>query len=222
MTRKILFNHALNTPALIKSISVITPFAAVGVGLYIIGNAWITFGLYHGGLIFFILLAGQQRIFREIFTGWNWTAGVITIIFSSLVGLLLWLFWPFISFEPDALAEQLGALGLGGVGRILFIFVFIAVNPVIEEVYWRIFLTGKGQDKEILPWIVEIFFASYHLPVLAFFIKPAWLVLAFIVIYMGGCVWRWLSHRFDGVAIPLISHIAADASIVIAVQIIAW
>jgi hypothetical protein len=217
-----IINRTLNTPSILKSISVITPFLAVAVGLYIIGNGWITFGLYHGGLLLFILLAGQRRIFKEIFTGWNWTAGVIAIIFSSLVGLLLWLLWPFISIEPDALATQLGALGFGGVGRILFIFVFVTVNPVMEEVYWRIFLKGKGQDKEILPWVVEIMFASYHLPVLAFFIKPAWLVFAFIVLYIGGCVWRWLSHRFGGVAIPLISHIAADASIIIAVQIIGW
>ena len=91
----------------------------------------------------------------------------------------------------------------------------------MEEVYWRGFLKGKGTGNEKLPWVVDIVFAGYHLPVLAFFIKPAWLVFAFVVIWMGGWACRWLSRKFGGIAIPLMSHIIADLSIAIAVQVIA-
>lgn len=194
---------------------------AVALGLYVIRNGWITFALYHAGLISCIFLAGQRRIFEYIFSGWDWIAGVISITCCSLIGPLLWFLWPFISTEPENLSAQLAGLGLKGLGWLTFIFIFVAVNPVMEEVFWRGFLESRGNCKEILPWIVNIIFAGYHLPILIFFIKPMWLILTFIVICMGGWAWQWLSRKFDGLAVPLISHISADISIVIAVQIIA-
>ncbi len=221
MKSQTILNHTLNRVTLLKFISPVTPYLAVALGLYAIGNSWITLALYHAGLFCFILLAGQKRIFREIFSGWNWIAGIIAIIICSMIGPLLCLIWPIISLVPEGLSSQLGALGLGGASRIIFLFVFIAVNPLLEEVYWRGFLKGKGAGRKKLPWVVDIVFAGYHLPVLAFFIKPAWLIFAFVVIWIGGWAWRWLSCKFGGIAIPLISHIVADFSIAIAVQIIA-
>ena len=114
MKNQIIFNHTLSRVTLLKIISPVTPYLAVALGLYVICNGWITFALYHAGLICFILLAGQRGIFREIFSGWNWTAGIIAILICSLIGPLLCLIWPIISIEPEGLSSQLGALGLGG------------------------------------------------------------------------------------------------------------
>jgi len=217
----ITFDHTPGKIRLLKIISPVTPYLAVALGLYVIGNGWITFTIYHAGLISFILLSGQGKIFKEISCGWNFRVGVISIICGSLIGPLLYFLWPLISTDPDRLSAQLKALELYGTGWIIFIIIFVAVNPILEEVFWRRFLKGNWQNKEKLPWIVDVIFAGYHLPVLAFFIKPAYLILAFAVICMGGWTWRWLSRRLDGMAVPIASHIATDISIVIAVQMIA-
>lgn len=207
----------MNKTILLKFISPITPYLAVGFGLYILANGWITFLLYHAGLLCFIFLAGKRSIFRNIFSGWNMQAGVIAIFICSLAGPLLYFIWPLISIDPKGLSAQLGALGLEGRGWIIFVFIFIVINPLMEEVFWRGFLEGKGK----LPQLADIIFAGYHLPVLAFFIKPGWLIPALAVISCGGWVWRRLSRISGGLAVSLASHIAADVSIVTAVQIIA-
>lgn len=220
MKSHITFDQTLNKRRLLIIISPVTPYLAVALGLYVIGNGWVTFSLYHAGLISFILLAGHGRIFRDIFKGWNWTAAIISIACFSLAGPLLYLLWPIISIKPDALAGQLGAIGLDGPGRFVFVFIFLAVNPLMEEVYWRDFLISKTKGNEKLPWLVDILFALYHLPQLAFFIKPAWLIVMFTALYIAGYVWRSLTWKFGGVAVAIASHIAADLSVIIAIEMI--
>jgi len=50
--------------------------------------------------------------------------------------------------------------------------------------------------------------------VLGLFINPLWLVIAFIVLTAAACGWRYIAYKLEGLVVPLLSHIAADISIV--------
>ena len=209
----------MRKPNPLKIISALTPYLAVAFGLYVISNGWVTFLLYHTGLFAFILISGRMHVFNDTFKGWHWSTGVTAVFICSLTGLLLLWIWPYSSKEPGELSSQLAAVNLTGTGWLIFAIIFIAVNPIMEEVFWRSFLDENAEGK--LPYLADAVFAGYHVPVLALFIKPQWLVLAFIIIFLAGCVWRYLTRRFSGNAIALASHIAADISIVAAVQLLA-
>ena len=93
---------------------------------------------------------------------------------------------------------------------------FSTVQPILEELYWRGFL---GNSQKCFSW-VDLAFAGYHILVLAWFIKTGWLVVAFIVLTVAGCVWRYTAARLGGLAVVLVSHIVADVSIVAVVYVL--
>jgi len=57
-------------------------------------------------------------------------------------------------------------------------------------------------------------FAGYHILVLAWFIKLPWLIIAFIVLTAAAYIWRYTASKLEGLVVPLLSHIAADVSII--------
>ena len=60
----------------------------------------------------------------------------------------------------------------------------------------------------------DLAFAGYHILVLAWFIKVPWLVIAFIVLTVAAYIWRYIASKLEGLAVPLLSHIVADVSII--------
>lgn len=203
---------------LIKIISPLSPYVAVALGLYVFGNGWISFLIYHFLLFCFILAAGNARLFKKIFVGWHKLAGTIAVPAGALSGVVVWMLWPNISIEPENLPFKLSEFGLSGYGWVVFVLTFVLINPVMEEVFWRGFLEDEKKGK--WPWAADILFAGYHLPVLAFIIKPWWLLLAFAILCGGAMAWRWLNRGLDGLAVAFASHIAADVSIIVAVQVL--
>ena len=196
--------------AWLKLISVLVPYVAVVVGLYILKNAWVAIGLYHSGIAVFLMAGNKKSLLKKVCAGWNSLmaiAGVLTAAVSIFIILFL---WEYMQLENLPLSSALANFGLHGTSWFFFMIYFSTVQPFLEELYWRGYL--ECSDK-YFSW-TDFTFAGYHILVLSWFIKLPWLVIAFIVLTVAAYVWRHLALKFEGLAVPLLSHIVADISII--------
>ena len=105
---------------------------------------------------------------------------------------------------------------LQGISWVFFMIYFSTVQPFLEELYWRDYL---GSNQKYLSW-TDLAFAGYHIFVLVWFIKLPWLVISFLVLTMAASGWRYVSNKFEGLSVPLLSHIVVDISIVAATNLL--
>lgn len=186
-------------------------YVSMILGLYVFHNAWIAFGFYHG-LILAAMLSNKDRLFwRELFAGWNWLVGGGAILFGLGGGLVLYLLAPFADVDSAMIGPVLTRLGLQGVSWTFFVFYHSLVNPWFEEVFWRGRLGSHSQGIVANDFV----FAGYHALVLVLFLDWKWIALALVILTTAGWLWRQIRLRNNGLLLPVISHMSADASIMV-------
>ena len=57
--------------------------------------------------------------------------------------------------------------------------------------------------------------------VLFLFLEWYWVLLAFVILITTAWLWRQLARKYNGLLIPMLSHMAGDASIMIIVYLLA-
>ncbi len=195
----------------VRILSLLIPYAAVLVGLNIFHCAWLALGLYHLGMLVIILLFGSTKeLLKKFLKGWDAHWAVAMVVMPALIIPLFLIFWKYMrvgSVDLDSLLVDFGLKGWlwGG-----FMIYFSTVQPLIEELFWRGHLLGKHQ----LLCVEDFAFAGYHILVLAWFLSWPWLLLAFVSLVLVALIWRHLAIRLSGLAVPLVSHITADVSII--------
>ena len=191
-------------------------YAAVFVGLYIFRNAWAAILLYHLGIVLLLVIGSRNDLLKGVFAGWDLTFGLIAVAVCALSGPAILLFWEYMRLDQTALGTVLGNFGLHGWPWYLFIIYFVTVQPLLEELYWRRF---PGSSRK-WPCFTDLAFGGYHIFVLIWFIKWPWVAASFVVFSAAAWCWRYIDRRFGGLAVPILSHIAADISIVTAVGLL--
>ena len=200
----------------LKLISALVPYVAVLIGLYILKNAWIAVGLYHFGITVFLVTGNRSRLLKKAYTGWNSIASVIGILMSAMIFPIIFFFWKLMQLEGMPLSSALSSFGLHGTSWFFFMIYFSTVQPLLEELYWRGYLICSHK---YFSW-TDFAFAGYHILILAWFIKLPWLIIAFILLTLAAFVWRHLASKFEGLLVPLLSHIVADISIIVATYVL--
>ena len=202
--------------AQLKLISALVPYIAVLIGLYVLKNAWVAMVLYHFGLTAFLIFGDRNNLLKKVCTGWNSVSAVLGIAMSVMILPIMFFCWEYMRLDNIALKSALANFGLQGTSWFFFMIYFSTVQPILEELYWRGWL---GYEQKHFSW-TDFTFAGYHIFVLAWFIKPPWLITAFIVLTATAYIWRYLASRLKGLAVPLLAHIAADVSIMAATFIL--
>ncbi len=190
------------------------PYVTVLIGYYWLDNVWIAFGAYH--LLILVVLAayGELGQLKRIKKGFNWKATILsTLPCLSAGALILWL-WPIAALDGLDLTTELETIGLGGALWYVMCHYAFFVNPWLEEALWRGFLGAKTK----VPTFVDFAFAGYHVLVLVQFVKWPWVIVGAILLVAGSWLWRRLSHRFGGLAVPALTHLAADIGILGAIH----
>jgi membrane protease YdiL (CAAX protease family) len=205
-----------NKPAWSKGIKNIAaplvPYFVIPVGLFVLHSAWAAMLGYH--LVMGILLALYRKDLERCFIrprrGYKITLAMT--VAGAAGGVLMYGWWPYLGV-PGGIRDFLGEIGLNQSNWAFFLVYFAAVNPWLEELYWRGWLGSSAR----YPVINDLCFAVYHGVVLAGQIEPLWLVL--IVILLGAMAWLWRqANRLSGGWLPsILSHSAADLTIMLAV-----
>ena len=196
-----------------NTFQLLLPFVSIAVGIYLLHSAWCAILFYHAGILFILIINGQRDIWHGVFSGWNSFSGIVMLLLVVGNGPLFILLWPFISLQPGILSESLFNLGLSGISLWIFAVWYAAVHPLLEEVFWRKYLLSSSR----WPTLTDCAFAAYHILVLILFLRLPWVIVSFLVLTMTAFLWRRLAIRHRGLAIPIVSHVAAGISTLAAI-----
>ena len=169
---------------------------------------------YHTGIATVLLLAKPGDLYKKSIRCANHKLLSISVLIGLLGGILLLRLWPFLSI-PSSMNSYLVQLGLGSPSFQFFAAYYSLVNPVMEEFFWRGYL-GSDVKK---PIIHDFLFAGYHVVVLAGQIAEYWLILVFLVVLLCGWYWRQTRRITRGLLTAILSHMAADLSIILAIYL---
>jgi membrane protease YdiL (CAAX protease family) len=129
---------------------------------------------------------------------------------------------PIFGATPAKLAALLANMHSNTPAVFFAMAVFISVlHSFLEEYYWRWFVFGRLQRHLPLASalvISSLAFMAHHVLVLAYYFPDHfWLaVVPFsLCVAVGGGLWAWLYHRYGSLYPPWVSHLCADAAIMV-------
>jgi hypothetical protein len=189
------------------------PFVAVAAGIHLLRSAWAAILIYHFGIVLSLGLKGTWKSCRSIGLGWSMGTGAAVCLLAAGCGPLLFLLWGIVTRQPDTLSASLSGLGLTGGSWWIFSIYYIVVHPALEEIFWRDHLLRDRRGLSLF----DIAFAGYHLLVLPLFIRLHWALISFVVLALIAWLWRVITLRHRGLAIPVVSHAVASLSTIAAV-----
>jgi len=200
----------------LKLLAASVPYVAVLLGMYVFNSAWLAILLYHAGIIGFLVWRKPPNLWKKLWGGYKTPLLVPGVLICAMACPVVYFMWPLLSVSDSALPEWLAHYGLTGISWLLMIPYFSIVHPMMEEVYWR----GLAPDPvKGLTWL-DFAFAGYHVVVLCQLIKAPWLLFIFAVLMGSSVFWRWATDRFGGFGLPLLTHAAADAGVVMGAHLL--
>jgi len=186
------------------------PYLAVSVGLFVFHNAWVAILTYHAMIIIIIFLSKHDTPFKQALSI-KYTLITSTAIGAS-GGVLLYLLWPLLSIPPDV-NTYIRSIGLSTTVWPYFIVYYVLVNPLLEEYYWRSYLGSSMKH----PVLNDFLFAGYHVIVLVGKVSIPWLGVVFLVLCCAAWYWRQISRITGGLLAAILSHMAADATVILSI-----
>jgi len=195
-----------------KWLTPILPYLAVGFGLFWFHNGWIALLGFHLGIIISLLLAKPHIPLKILFKSNDIRWIVLSIILSGSSGVSLYFLRASFGIIKD-LPVQLESFGLTRLTWPLFITYFVFVNPLIEEYFWRGFL---GSPTKSL-YISDFLYAGFHALILFGNVQTGPIIYSLIVLTLAGWFWRQITREDKGLLAPILGHMAADFTILMAV-----
>lgn len=188
-------------------------YIAVGIGLFVFHSAWGALVGFHTAIILSLLIA-KPKISLSIL----WKSANIKWIFLSVLlcgssGVTLYFTWSRFGFAPD-LSAQIEALGLTASTWIPFIAYFTLVNPLVEEYFWRGYLGNETKSLHVSDFL----YSGFHGLILIGKVQTGSLLLGLISLVLAGWFWRQLFRVDKGLLAPVLGHMAADFTILLAVH----
>jgi len=195
-----------------KWIAPVLAYLAVGVGLFTFHSAWETLLGYHAVIVLSLLIAKPDIPLRILTKSKNSKWIFLSVIFCGSSGIALYFLQGILGFTSDFPA-QVASLGLNASNWGWFIAYFSLVNPWIEEYFWRGYLGNKEKSLQIS----DLLFAGFHGLILIDKVPTRSIVLALSILLLAGWFWRQLMRNDEGLLAPVLGHMAADFTILMAV-----
>ena len=192
------------------------PYITIGIGLLVLHNAWLAILGYHVGIVAVILLSKIRIPLKQAFRGNKYWITLITALAGAGGGILLYLLWTLLSV-PDDIGSYIRSIGLNEHTWPVFLAYFVIINPLIEEYYWRGYLASPTRKITLNDFL----FAGYHLLVLAGHMATVWLLAVFLALAAGAWFWRQMNRLNGGLLASVVSHIAADIAVMLAIYCLA-
>lgn len=195
-----------------KLAAALVPYVAVFLGMNVFRSAWAAILLYHAGILLFLALRKPFHVWKTVWAG-NSALVIPAVAACALAAPVVYFMWPLFQPSENALPEWMAAYGLSGLSFVLLVPYFSFIHPVMEEIHWR----GIA-PKTMTPFCwQDLLFAGYHVLVLYELVTWPWLILVFGILMGSSIFWRWAADRFGGYLLPVLSHAAADAGVLVGV-----
>lgn len=205
-------NTAPMPPSAYRRVAPLIPYLAVIVGMIWLRNAWMAAVGYHLGMAAILALDRGWPRRRTAQSGGRPLHVAAAVLGGLGAGVAIFLLWPLFGV-PRGFGSLLARFGLSGASWPLFILYFCAINPWLEEFFWRGYLGAADRT----PARHDFFFAGYHVLVMAFFVHWSWAAATLLILASVAWGWRQATRYYDGLLVPIVSHLCADVSIIMAV-----
>jgi hypothetical protein len=189
-------------------------YIAVGIGLFLIQNAFGALWLFHLAILVSVSIAKSRIPLKILFTGHDLKWTLISVLLCVSTGFTLYLFWAKFGIAND-LAKHMEEMGLNKSTWFWFIAYFTFVNPLIEEYFWRGFLGSEARNF----YISDFLYAGFHGLILLNKVQASMIVYSLALLILAGWFWRQIARADNGLLAPVLGHMAADFSILMAVYL---
>jgi len=204
----------MNPGNILRRLSPLIPYVAVGVGVYCLHSAWIALISYHAAMLAVVIL-GRGSGMGSVTKRRLWSCWILTVALYTAGGIALYAIWPCVWPEGGFVRARLADLGVNRQNWPYFALYFCCLNSLIEELFWRGYL---GQDSR-RPTLRDAAFAGYHSLVLLAFTRALWAIPVFAGCVFAAWLWRMMRAATGSLVLPVITHLAVDLAIVTAVHL---
>jgi membrane protease YdiL (CAAX protease family) len=195
-----------------KWFATILPYLAVAIGLFWIHHAFWALLSFHVAIVLSLLLGRSSVPLIILFKSKDIRWVLLSILLCGSSGISLYLFWSYFGVIDD-LPRQVEGFSLTGSTWPIFITYFVLVNPLIEEYFWRGYL---GSPTRRL-YSSDFLYAGFHALILVDKMQLGAVLYSLVVLTLAGWFWRQLARADGGLLAPVLGHMAADFTILMAV-----
>lgn len=196
-----------------KWIAPLLAYLAVGLGLLVFHSAWGALLGFHAVILVSLLIARPAIPLKTLLTNKNFKWIFLSVTFCGASGILVYLLWDVFGFAVD-LPAQAASLGLNASNWLLFIAYFALVNPFLEEYFWRGWLGDKRKSLHTSDFL----YAGFHGLILIGRVRTGSILFGLSALVLAGWFWRQIAREDGGLLAPLLGHMAADFTILLAVR----
>lgn len=195
-----------------KWIAIIPPYLAVWAGLFFFHSAWGALLGFHIAIVLVLFWLRSKAPLSVLFKPAPLRSITLNLILCSAGGTGLYILWGYLGMQTE-LRNTLQTLGLSSITWTGFIAYFSLVNPIIEEYFWR---SALGNEMRSF-YIGDLAYAGYHIFVLFEKAQLYTILLAVASLIFIGWFWRQSYRRDGSLLAPILGHMVADLSILLAV-----
>ena len=191
-------------------------YLAVGLGIFVYHSAWGALLGFHAAIILSLLIAKPNLPLSVLWKNTKIKWILLSALLCGSSGVTLFLTWDRFGFVPD-LSAQIETLGLTSSTWIPFIAYFALVNPFVEEYFWRGYLGGETKSLHIS----DLLYSGFHGLILIGKVQARSILFALSLLVLAGWFWRQVFREDKGLLAPVLGHMAADFTILMAVYCMA-
>lgn len=187
-------------------------YFAVVLGIFYFHSAWSALLGFHVAILSSLLIARPNIPISILGKNQDIKWIVLSAPLCGSSGVTLYFLWNYLGFGSD-FSTQVRSLGLNSLTWPSFIVYFALVNPFIEEYFWRGYLGNptKGLYRS------DFLYAGYHALVLIGKLPVGWILYGSAVLILAGWFWRQIMREGQGLLAPVLGHMAADFTILLAI-----
>jgi hypothetical protein len=195
-----------------KWLTPVLPYLAVAIGVFWLQHGFFALLGFHFSILLSLFAARSSVPISVLFKSNDIRWVLLSILLCGSSGISLYFFWSYFRVVND-LPAQIKAFGLTSSTWPLFIAYFALVNPLLEEYFWRGYLGSPTKGL----YLSDFLYAGFHALVLMNKMPSGAILYSLIVLVLAGWFWRQLARINGGLLAPVLGHMAADFTILMAV-----